>query len=63
MTQGALESCARGTMWTDYDPTPMTEEWYQENNYISKKLSGIIGSGALLRLPGCLRANICRSGI
>ena len=24
MTQAALESCARGTMWTDYEPTPMT---------------------------------------
>ena len=34
MTQKALESCARGTMWTDYDPTPMTEEWLRENNYI-----------------------------
>ena len=34
MTQEALESCARGTMWTDYDPTPMTEEWLRENNYI-----------------------------
>ena len=34
MTQEALESCARGTMWTDYDPTPMTEEWLKENNYI-----------------------------
>lgn len=34
MTQDALESCARGTMWTDYDPTPMTAEWLRENNYI-----------------------------
>ena len=25
MTQ--LQSCARGKMWEDYDPTPMTEEW------------------------------------
>ena len=24
MTVAALESCARGTMWTDYEPTPMT---------------------------------------
>ena len=30
----SIESCARGTMWTDYDPTPMTEEWLKENNYI-----------------------------
>tara|TARA_B100000925_G_C21890343_1_gene422510 strand:+ start:120 stop:797 length:678 start_codon:yes stop_codon:yes gene_type:complete len=34
MTQNALESCARGTMWTDYDPTPMTAEWLRENGYI-----------------------------
>ena len=36
MTQKALESCARGTMWTDYDPTPMTREWLVENGYLSK---------------------------
>ncbi|AGH57295.1 hypothetical protein CPLG_00041 [Cyanophage S-SSM2] len=35
MTQEALESCARGTMWTDYDPTPMTREWLQQNGYIN----------------------------
>ena len=34
MTQEALESCAAGTMWTDYQPTPMTEEWLRENGYI-----------------------------
>ena len=34
MTAKALESCAAGTMWTDYDPTPMTREWLQENGYI-----------------------------
>ena len=34
MTQEALESCARGTMWTDYEPTPLTREWLEENNYI-----------------------------
>ena len=34
MTQEALESCARGTMWTDYEPTPLTEQWLKENNYI-----------------------------
>ena len=34
MTQKALESCARGSMWTDYDPTPMTREWLKENGYI-----------------------------
>ncbi len=34
MTQAALESCARGTMWTDYEPTPMTREWLVKNGYI-----------------------------
>jgi len=34
MTMEALESCARGTMWTDYEPTPMTREWLEENGYI-----------------------------
>ena len=36
MTQAALESCARGTMWTDYEPTPMTREWLKENGFITK---------------------------
>ena len=36
MTAKALESCAAGTMWTDYDPTPMTREWLVEKGYISK---------------------------
>ena len=36
MTQKALESCARGTMWTDYDPTPLTLQWLEENGYIAK---------------------------
>ena len=34
MTQTALESCAAGTMWTDYDPTPMTREWLEKNGYL-----------------------------
>ena len=34
MTMEALESCARGTMWSDYEPTPMTREWLEENGYI-----------------------------
>ena len=34
MTAAALESCAAGTMWTDYDPTPLTREWLVENGYI-----------------------------
>jgi len=36
MTQDALESCARGTMWSDYEPTPMTREWLVENGYLAK---------------------------
>ena len=36
MTQKALESCARGTMWTDYAPTPLTRQWLEENGYIAK---------------------------
>jgi hypothetical protein len=34
MTMKALQSCARGTMWTDYQPTPLTGEWLRENGYI-----------------------------
>ena len=34
MTMKALQSCAKGTMWTDYEPTPMTREWLEENGYI-----------------------------
>ena len=34
MTQEALESCARGTMWTDYELTPLTRKWLQEEGYI-----------------------------
>ena len=36
MTADALESCAAGTMWTDYEPTPMTREWLVENGFLSK---------------------------
>jgi len=34
MTQKALESCAAGTMWTDYKPTPLTEKWLREEGFI-----------------------------
>jgi len=34
MTAKALESCAAGTMWTDYKPTPLTEKWLKEEGYI-----------------------------
>ena len=36
MTMEALQSCARGTMWSDYEPTPMTREWLVENGYLTK---------------------------
>ena len=36
MTMKALESCAAGTMWTDYEPTPLTRQWLVENGYLSK---------------------------
>ena len=36
MTANALKSCARGTMWTDYEPTPMTREWLVKNGHLPK---------------------------
>ena len=36
MTAQALEACATGKMWEVYEPTPMTREWLEENNYIAK---------------------------
>tara|TARA_Y100000004_G_scaffold156360_1_gene181454 strand:- start:125 stop:796 length:672 start_codon:yes stop_codon:yes gene_type:complete len=36
MTMEALESCARGTMWTDYEITPLTRKWLVEEGYITK---------------------------
>ena len=36
MTAKALESCAAGTMWTDYDPTPMTREYTRQMDTSSK---------------------------
>ena len=34
MTMKALESCANGTMWTDYEPTPLTMKWLVEEGFI-----------------------------
>ena len=34
MTMKALQSCANKSMWTDYEPTPMTGEWLRNNGYI-----------------------------
>ena len=36
MTQKALEACARGKMWEEYPPTPLTKQWLEENKYIVK---------------------------
>lgn len=35
MTMKALQSCANSSMWTDYEPTPLTRKWLIENGYIS----------------------------
>ena len=34
MTMKALQACARGKMWTEYQPTPLTRQWLEENKYI-----------------------------
>ena len=34
MTMKALESCAAGTMWSDYELTPLTRKWLTEEGYI-----------------------------
>ena len=34
MTMDALASCSRGTMWTDYEPTPLTRKWLVEEGFI-----------------------------
>ena len=34
MTMKALQSCAAGTMWTDYEPTPLTRKWLKENGFL-----------------------------
>ena len=34
MTMKALQSCANGTMWTDYELTPLTRKWLEEEGFI-----------------------------
>ena len=34
MTAAALKSCAAGSMWTDYEPTPLTMKWLVEEGFI-----------------------------
>lgn len=36
MTMKALESCAAETMWSDYEPTPLTRKWLVENGHLPK---------------------------
>ena len=36
MTMKALKSCAAGTMWTDYELTPLTRKWLEEEGYLTK---------------------------
>jgi hypothetical protein len=36
MTMKALKSCAAGTMWTDYEITPLTRKWLEEEGYLDK---------------------------
>ena len=40
MTATALSACAGGQMWKEYDPTPLTKKWLEENGYI--KLDGTV---------------------
>lgn len=34
MTIDALKACSTGTMWEEYEPTPLTRQWLEENGYI-----------------------------
>ena len=34
MTMDALAACARGKMWEEYEPTPMTREWLVKKGFI-----------------------------
>jgi len=34
MTQEALHACAAGNMWEVYPPTPLTEKWLRQNDFI-----------------------------
>ena len=36
MTMNALNACAAGQMWTEYDPTPLTRKYLVENGYLNK---------------------------
>ena len=36
MTMNALNACAAGQMWKEYEPTPLTREYLVKEGYISK---------------------------
>ena len=36
MTMNALNACAAGQMWTEYEPTPLTRKYLVENGYIKE---------------------------
>ena len=36
MTMKALQSCAAGTMWSDYELTPLTRKWLVEEGFIDE---------------------------
>ena len=35
MTADALNACASGPMWNEYEPTPMTKDWLEREGYIN----------------------------
>ena len=37
MTMKALQACADGNMWEVYKPTPLTEQWLIENEFIKEQ--------------------------
>ena len=37
MTMKALQSCAKGTMWSDYELTPLTRKWLIQEGYLNKE--------------------------
>ena len=36
MTMNALNACAAGQMWKEYEPTPLTRKYLVENGYLNK---------------------------
>ena len=44
MTMKALQSCAAGTMWEDYQLTPLTKKWLKEEGYIKQSEAFMYGT-------------------